>query len=391
MSGKQGGVQAKIKQRYPLAHFVHCYAHQLNLIMAQAASQNNEVRIFFANLSEIPTFFSNSSQRVAFLAKIVGRKIPKSAPTRWNFKSRTVNTVYEYRDELIDCMEELEESPGINTNIKNQAGSIRRLLQEKTFVFWLTLFHHIMPHVDILFNELHKSIIDSVEISRCLKTFKVNLDKIRNEKMEEIISEAKNMEVVETKRRKLNEDNWKQAAIEVCDVIINVAEDRFQYTDQLNSANLFICEKFELYDLSFPVDYFNESTTSYPILEKSRRKTELSVLYSSEEYRQFSSCEVLLNFLVHNNLQKVFQETAKLLKILVTMPMTTVEAERNFSTFNRMKSLLRSTMGQDRLNALACLSIEQEHIRSIVNFNEKVIDVFAKKKNGRIELVFKKN
>lgn len=80
-------------------------------------------------------------------------------------------------------MEELEESPGINTNTKNQAGSIRRLLQEKTFVFWLTLFHHIMPHVDILFNELQKRVIDSVEISRCLKKFKGNLDKIRNEKM----------------------------------------------------------------------------------------------------------------------------------------------------------------------------------------------------------------
>lgn len=105
--------------------------------------------------------------------------------------------------------------------------------------------------------------------------------------MEEIVSEAKNMEVLETKRRKLNEDNWKQAAIEVCDVIINVAEDRFQYTDQLNAANLFICEKFELYDLSLPVDYFNESTTSYPILEKSQLKTELGVLYSSDEYRVF--------------------------------------------------------------------------------------------------------
>lgn len=63
MSGRHSGVQALIRQEYPYAYFVHCYAHQLNLIMAQAASQNREVRLFFANLTEISSFFSHSTQR----------------------------------------------------------------------------------------------------------------------------------------------------------------------------------------------------------------------------------------------------------------------------------------------------------------------------------------
>ncbi|XP_030762931.1 zinc finger MYM-type protein 1-like [Sitophilus oryzae] len=391
MSGRHGGVQAKIKAKYPLAHFVHCYAHKLNLIMTQAASQNSDVRIFFGNLSEIPIFFSNSSQRVHFLNKVVGRRIPRSVPTRWNFKSRTVNVVFEYREDLIECMEEIEETSGINTTTKNQAGAIRRLLQERSFVFWLTLFHYIMPHVDILYNELQKRIIDSVEISRCLKLFKENITTIRNQKMHEIMEKAKSFEnIIDTKRLKFNDETWKISATEVCDVIINVAEDRFQYTDQLNAANLLICEKFEWYDLTFPQDYFTETMKSYPFLEKQRLKTELTVLYSSEEYRNFSSCAVLLNFLVSNNLQEVFREVIKLLKILVTMPMTTVEAERDFSTLNRIKTFLRSTMCQERLNALACLTIEQRLIRSISDFNERVIDKFAKQKDRRIELIFKK-
>lgn len=391
MSGRQGGVQAKIKEKYPLAHFVHCYAHKLNLIMTQAASQNNDVRLFFGNLSEIPTFFSNSSQRVAFLERIVGRKVPRSVPTRWNFKSRTVNVVYEYREELIECMEEIEETSGINITTKNQAGSIRRLLQEKSFVFWLTLFHNIMPHVDILFNELQKRIIDSVEISRCVKKFKENISLIRNQKIYDIMEQAKTMKVFETTRRKLNEENWRASALEICDVIINVAEDRFQYTHQLNAANLFICEKFESYDISFPHNLFKEAIKCYPLLDNQRLKTELSVLYSSKEYRNCSSCVVLLNFLLENNLQTVFQATVKLLKILVTMPMTTVEAERNFSTLKRIKTFLRSTMCQDRLNALACLSIEQKLIRCIPDLNERVIDKFAAKKNRRTDLLFKRN
>lgn len=391
MSGRKGGVQVKIREKYPLAHFVHCCAHKLNLIMAQAASQNTQVRLFFSNLSEIPTFFSHSSQRTAVLDKVVGRKIPRSAPTRWNFKSRTVNVVFEYREALIECMEEIERDSGTNNATKNQASSIRRMLQEKTFIFWLTFFHYVMPHVDVLFSEFQKRVIDSGDINKNLKKFKENITNIRNNKMQDIIDSINAAEeVAELRRRRPNLENWKEAAIEVCDVIINVADDRFQYVDQLNAANLFICEKFEWFDMRFPIDYFTQTIKYYPMLEKQRLKTELSVLYSTKEYRKFSSCSTLLNFFMDSNLQEVFHEIIKLLEILITMPMTTVEAERDFSTLKRIKTFLRSTMSQERLNALACLSIEQQFIRSIPNFNERVIDKFAAKKNRRIELNFKK-
>jgi hypothetical protein len=56
MSGEKSGVQTMIKETQKNAHFIHCYAHQLNLIMEKAASQNPEVHIFFSSLSEIPTF-----------------------------------------------------------------------------------------------------------------------------------------------------------------------------------------------------------------------------------------------------------------------------------------------------------------------------------------------
>ena len=56
-SGKHGGVQTIIKEQYKYAYFVHCYAHQLNFIIAQCTSQNHQVRIFFSNLSDITNFF----------------------------------------------------------------------------------------------------------------------------------------------------------------------------------------------------------------------------------------------------------------------------------------------------------------------------------------------
>ena len=57
LSGSRSGVQTRIKDHYPYAHFIHCYAHKLNLILQKAHSQNKNVQIFFYNLSGIPTFF----------------------------------------------------------------------------------------------------------------------------------------------------------------------------------------------------------------------------------------------------------------------------------------------------------------------------------------------
>jgi hypothetical protein len=51
--------------------------------MLNAASANTNVRIFFANLQGICTFFSNTPQRTAVLDETVKKRLPRSAPTRW--------------------------------------------------------------------------------------------------------------------------------------------------------------------------------------------------------------------------------------------------------------------------------------------------------------------
>jgi hypothetical protein len=74
VSGEKGGVQTMIKEIYKTAHFIHCYAHQLNLIMQKAASQNSRSEYFFSSLSGIPTF-SRSPQRLSVLDR-VSKRIP---------------------------------------------------------------------------------------------------------------------------------------------------------------------------------------------------------------------------------------------------------------------------------------------------------------------------
>jgi hypothetical protein len=114
MSGEKGGVQTMIKETYKNAYFIHCYAHQLNLMMEKAASQNPEVCIFVSIQSGIPTFFSRSPQRLC-VPDCLCKRVPQGSNTRRNFNSRVINTVYENINELKECFKELQKSKNIPT------------------------------------------------------------------------------------------------------------------------------------------------------------------------------------------------------------------------------------------------------------------------------------
>lgn len=62
-------------------------------------------------------------------------------------------------------------------------------------------------------------------------------------------------------------------------------------------------------------------------------------------------------------------------RILLTVPVIVASVERSFSKLKLLKSYLRSTMSQERLNGLAILSIEKEMLENL-EF-ESIIEDFA--------------
>ena len=93
MSGHLNGVQAQTQREYPFAHFVHCAAHRLNLLLCQAASSIAPVKIFFINIGAFCTFTSNAPRRKAFLSSH-NLEFPSPGDTRWYYRARVINVFY---------------------------------------------------------------------------------------------------------------------------------------------------------------------------------------------------------------------------------------------------------------------------------------------------------
>ena len=68
------------------------------------------------------------------------------------------------------------------------------------------------------------------------------------------------------------------------------------------------------------------------------------------------------------------------MQIFVVLPVSVAECERSFSTLKRLKTYLRSTMGQERLVGLALMSIH----RDIRLSPEELVEQFMQQQKRRI-------
>ncbi len=111
---------------------------------------------------------------------------------------------------------------------------------------------------------------------------------------------------------------------------------------------------------------------------ESQVKTWMSLIQSLPEERRPNDIAAAILLGKDNFLPAV----TTLLRLFGTIPVSNATAERSFSALKRLKTYLRSTMGEERLTGLALLHVN----KSTEVDPDDIIELYASKKDRRIRL-----
>ena len=103
--------------------------------------------------------------------------------------------------------------------------------------------------------------------------------------------------------------------------------------------------------------------------------------YFKNDIREMATVTEILQKLQTTNLIPSFPGLTTICLLFITLPVTVASAERSFSKLKIIKNYLRSTMGQERLDELGMIAIENEEAKAL-NL-DALIDTFAEKNARR--------
>ena len=393
MAGHQNGLNKKVRDVEPSAIFVHCYSHQLNLTLQQSAKLIPKCTLFFQTLSSMASFFSRSPLRTDALQDFVQKRLPRVAPTRWNFTSRLVNTVMENYENLKTFFQHvLENSQNWEDDCIDRCLGYFAFLDKFQTRFLITVFSRIFSLTDTLFEILQSKGMDILYCGQKIQELIENVKKIKESDFELIFQESFVLTDASFEmRRTETPDLYKHLFQEITDNILTQLTSRFKTISELEFFNLLNSSFFSKHNKQFPETALKSLDKHYGrFFDVIRLKNELIAIYCMSDFDRKSVLDILKS--MHD--QKLYlgmPELFKLAKLVVSIPSSSASAERSFSALKRIHTYCRSTQKQNRPSSLSLMAIEKSLLVLLQKkpaFFDNVIENFVKK-NRRVDFLYR--
>ncbi|XP_060863377.1 zinc finger MYM-type protein 1-like [Metopolophium dirhodum] len=412
MAGNINGVQAKCKNKNKNILHVHCYAHCLNLTLMDAVCANAKysevnkcVFDFLGTVQFIYSFIEGSPIRHAVFekfAKLDGAKVQtlkSMSQTRWACRADAVNAVKNNYKALLCTLKEIS-SKCLIPEARAKCRGLLYQLKTFEFIYCLNLMQPILQLILKVSSSLQASNLELFTAVSLTHALRSSLNSIRKSPQEiqsifintEQMCKENNIEIPTVKNRKVSkkrddlqcstsqhiyltksEEMKVTVVFPLLDVLLSGIDDRFkQETSDLITVigqliNLELnCNSSCIYILK---NLLNIRTQDLFV--------EIKLLKSLEDTPKGTSSDYVykwLDWLAIEGRSDTFKTFYNCLTYFVFIPVTSCGCERSFSKMSIVKTKLRSTMTQERLNALLFLFIEQEYVSNI-NI-ESVIDDF---------------
>ena len=394
VAGHLNGVNAIIRSIAPTAFYVHCFSHRLNLVIVDVMKSVQWASATLALLQRLYEFVSGSHVHAEWIAlqKKMNLKVlelKRLIDIRWACQSAMVTTVSKRITPLYFLLSNISSTDKNSSRATDAKGLLLQL--DRKFICRLLVLQHILQMTrrvsDFLQNPAN-SLGDAIQI---LQNLRDNIQAFRTDEdcrkswddAQRIVEEIGIPEVACPQRSRtlpsrLRDSivdapvencntsdkfaDFKRQVNEVTDRILSELERRFDGSNaiimQAIAALTPKCENFLNEELIFPfADLYGLDSEGISLELKNWKR-----FLARQDFPNAS----LLEHQSHvHRLRDAFPDLDRLLTIACTLPVSTCECERSFSTLRLVKSYLRSTMSNNRLHNLMILGVHSIRAQAI--------------------------
>ncbi|XP_074580574.1 uncharacterized protein LOC141836984 [Curcuma longa] len=407
MKGELNGLQALFLRECPYAYYVHCYAHRLQLALVAASNDVVPVCQFFQKLLFIVNTVDSSAKRhdelrdsqvieLAHLLDIgeletgqganqVG-SLQRPGDTRWGSHLKSISSLMNMFNAVSSVLQNIA-ADGSSGSIRADGDTAFGYLVSFEFVFILCLMKEVLGITDMLCQTLQTKTQDIVNAIRTVASTKQLLQNMREdgwncffmkvkefcEKHDIDVPDMEQTYILRGGRARRQPDHFTNERffrIEVFLVTIDTQLQELNYKfnekvmdllsimatlvprNEFRSFNAGeICKMVEKYypeDFSLQDRYVLENQLNHFVLDISQ----------DAELRKIGTITELCRCLIETSRHTAYNLVDRLLRLLVTLPVSTASAERAFSALKIIKTRLRSKMEDEFLSNSLLVYIE---------------------------------
>lgn len=424
MSGQHNGVQAEIKKAAgEKAVYTHCYNHVLALVLEQSASTHPMVVDVFNWLNTAYKFLKHYKVLIVYdklldEKKLQGHyKFQSLSQTRWCARSTNLDIAVNAHSVLVAVCEQVmtDGTKAYDAEVKLTAEGLHRKLIDQEFCIALLVMNDMFQKCNVVSNYLQSSAIDLLAAVAAIENLRATLQSCRTDESyatykkqaADLLLKVKVVQSdpaegrVDSERLAPVQKRPRRLPLKLCDgqsVLSNYMAFQVPTSTTTSSASeiaasdlkvsfyfMFIDALLQALDVRFSkatcevLTWMSSFTPKHWHAGNMTFVENLSRLYcigdkAVRQYEQFcadegrqscSNFKALLKYMWDGDFNKVYPDLYTLVKICATVPITSSQCERTHSKVALVKSAIRSSMSDERLEHLVLLNVEQDIVMKL--------------------------
>ena len=361
MAGKYAGAQAKVIQKQPLAPFVHCGAHCVNLVTQQACVASPLIRNALHEVNELGVLFGRSGKLKKTFKTIAASShegpvrvhmIRPLCPTRFTVRGSSVQAILNQYESVLETLQEV--STSYSSEMKSRAAGLLDKLYKGNTALSLVLANDVISPLENLNLSLQKHSQTISGTISAVNLIRESLAENRNEiyvaqlfAKAEDLCEKLSLDCISLPRQRKppTRDPEEKGTAHQAESPLELFKIEYykmldavevQMAMRFNQPGIEVMNNLETMLLNGFVD---DTVQQYSELNKEDLKLQLGMFKKKFSVKNVKEAVSVFKEM-SPEMRGLFDQVETLIRLLLVVPASTAEAERSFSSLRRLKTWL---------------------------------------------------